>query len=225
MVGQQDGSQPHAERDHGDGEQCDGENPARNLGPVQGEEDGQRGHAGQQITFVALVGQGEDGEDGDDPDPEKFFLIAQFAPPQPSDDEERDESGCEESGVERVRNNIPPDAGFAPEEVEEVVASAGIELADIFLEHEVLQDEVPLRIEPIPEAEDTEGDEGHRGDLRNFAAEPRAQSVAVLMKSPPRQAGGRGQDEGEGFVKESGADEEAEGEGGGPAKFIALPLA
>ena len=66
VVGQQDGSQPHAERDHGDGEQCDGENPARNLGPVQGEEDGQRGHARQQITFVALVGQGEDGEDGGD---------------------------------------------------------------------------------------------------------------------------------------------------------------
>ena len=225
MVGQQDGSQPHAERDHGDGEQCDAENPARNLGPVQGEENGQRGHAGQQITFVALVGQGEDGEDGDDPDPEEFFVIGQFAPPQPSDDEERDESRGEESGVERVRNNIPPDAGFAPEEVEEVVASAGIELADIFLEHEVLQDEVPLRIEPIPEAEDTEGDEGHRGDLRHFAAEPRAQSVAVLMKRPPGQGGGREQDQGKGFVKESGADEEAEGEGGGPAKFIALPLA
>jgi hypothetical protein len=45
------------------------------------------------------------------------------------------------------------------------------------------------------------------------------------MKRPPRQAGSRGEDEGEGFVKESGADEEAEGEGGGPTKFIALPLA
>ena len=48
---------------------------------------------------------------------------------------------------------------------------------------------------------------------------------ALLRLSPPRQAGGRGQDEGEGFVEGSGADEEAEGEGGGPAKFIALPLA
>jgi hypothetical protein len=84
---------------------------------------------------------------------------------------------------------------------------------------------VPLRIEPIPEAEDSEGDEGHRGDLRHFAAEPRAQLVAVLMKSPPGQGNGGGEDEGEGFVKESGADEEAEGEGGGPAKFSALPLA
>ena len=191
---------------------------------MQGEENGQRGHAGQQITFVALVGQGEHGEDGDDPDPEEFFVIGQFAPPQPSDDEERDESRGEESGVERVRNHIAPDTGFAPEKVEEVVASTGIELADIFLEHEVLQDEVPLRIEPIPEAEDTESNERHGNDPRHFAAEPRAYLVAVLMKSPPSQSNGRREDEGEGFVKKSSANEETAPEGDRPAKFIALPL-
>ena len=79
-----------------------------------------------------------------------------------------------------------------------------------------------LRIEPIPKAENGEGDEGHERDLRRLASEPREELVVVLVKSPPREAGGGGQHQGERFVKQREADGDAEGQSREPGETGAV---
>ena len=185
---------------------------------MQGQEHGQSRHGREQVAFIALLGKGEDDHLRQHPNPEQLVCFGQGAASAERDDEKGDKSEGEESGIERIAEQDAPDAVITRDEVEEVVAAFRVELARVFFEDEVLQDELGIRVEPEPEAEDAEGDDTEQGDFRGLGAQPFDKAVVALVQRPPSEAGTEWNDESEGFVEQTDADHETEGEGEEPGE-------
>ena len=178
-----------SERDDRHRGQTDAEQPCGNTLPIEHAKHSQRGHARKEVTFVPLVRQGEDNKERDEPEPEEFLAVGHFLAPQESQDADRDGGWGEESCVERIRNNVAPHARSAPQQVGKVIFSLRVEFPDVFVQDKIRQQQVALRIEPIPEAENGERQNPGPHNLRCVSFQPRADTVFARVQGPPSQPG------------------------------------
>ena len=112
----------------------------------------------------------------------------------------------EESGIQRVGDDDPPEARLAPDKIQEIILTSRVELPGILSPDEVLKDKQGMRIQPEPEAEKQQGRDHRHAEAPGILFQEGAWLPAAGAELPERHRENDRDDEGKGFVEEGDPD-------------------